>query len=186
MEVDIVVGNEKWINFGHKKNENELRQMFNGGDTEIRTVMMATMTPPRMKLYLLSNLNRSSDPGHEFPVLVSDMSIFVLFSEINSLLHFTPGLNLQSLSLNFIFRAASSTFVNKRNITDILTVGFKKEIKENFPQAPDCHFDLIFRRFAKIRLNFEGDFLDSHLQTRQKKDIENAAHGSKTSKGVDL
>ena len=88
--------------------------------------------------------------------------------------------------LEGIFRKYSETFAKRKSINDILTVAFIKEAKENFPQAPDCHFDLMFRRFAKIRLHFEGEFLNAKMQIRQKDEVENAAFGSKSSKGVNL
>ena len=88
--------------------------------------------------------------------------------------------------LEGIFRSLSDTFAKRKSINDILTVAFIKEAKENFPQAPDCHFDLMFRRFAKIRLHFEGEFLNAKMQIRQKDEVENAAFGSKSSKGVNL
>ena len=95
--------------------------------------------------------------------------------------------------LEGIFRAKSETFAKLKNINNILTIAFVKEAKEfvkeskeNFPQVPDCHFELMFRRFAKIRLHFEGEFLNSKLQNRQRDEIENSAYGSKSSKGVNL
>ena len=88
--------------------------------------------------------------------------------------------------LEGIFRKKSETFAKRKNINDILTVAFLKEAKEIFPQVPTCHFELMFRRFAKIRLHFEGEFINSQLQIRQKSEIENAAFGSKSSKGVSL
>ena len=75
---------------------------------------------------------------------------------------------------------------NKKNLTDILTTAFKKDAKENFPEAPDCCFELMFRRFSKIRLHFEGDFIDRKLQSGQKDEIKNAEFGSKSSKAVKL
>ena len=88
--------------------------------------------------------------------------------------------------LEGIFRSKSDTFTKTKNINNILTIEFVKEAKENFPQVPDCHFELMFRRFAKIRLHFEGEFLNSKLQNRQRDEINNSAYGSKSSKGVNL
>ena len=39
LEVDLVAINEHKMRLGHKLNRNSLSQMFNGGETEIRSVM---------------------------------------------------------------------------------------------------------------------------------------------------
>ena len=88
--------------------------------------------------------------------------------------------------LENIFRSLSDSFANQKNLTDILTAAFKKDAKENFPDAPDCCFELMFCRFSKIRLHFEGDFLDEKMQSQQKDEIKNAEYGSKSSKAVKL
>ena len=88
--------------------------------------------------------------------------------------------------LENIFRSLSYSFANQKNLTDILTAAFKKDAKENFPDAPDCCFELIFSRFAKIRLHFQRDFLDEKMQSEQKDEIKNAEYGSKSSKAVKL
>ena len=61
-----------------------------------------------------------------------------------------------------------------------------KEVRENYPQAPNCHIELIFKRFAKMRMHFEGEFIDSHWKASEinAAEIESSSNSSKSAKVV--
>ena len=63
---------------------------------------------------------------------------------------------------------------------------FVRYIRENFVDAPSCHIELIFKRFAKIRMYFEGEFIDSHWQVSEinAAEIESSSHSSKSARAV--
>ena len=83
-----------------------------------------------------------------------------------------------------IFRSALELLKNKTGLTDKMAALFVKEIREKFPQVPSCHLELVFKRFAKIRMNFEGEFIDSHKQVKHAVEIEGGSNASRSAKQV--
>ena len=85
-----------------------------------------------------------------------------------------------------LIRSANLEYSKQTGLCDLLTKKIVDGIKENYPDAPTCHLRPIFRRFTNARLNFDGDYIESHLTVKNKKEIKGKANASKTSKGVTL
>ena len=76
-------------------------------------------------------------------------------------------------------------FSKQKGLTDLLVEKIVETLEESFPNAPTCHLEPLFRRFANARLHFDADFFDSELQIKNKKDIEEKMNASKTAKAVE-
>ena len=49
-----------------------------------------------------------------------------------------------------IFRTVFEELRKETRLIDRIAEMFVKEIQEKYPQAPPCHIELIFKRFAKM------------------------------------
>ena len=85
-----------------------------------------------------------------------------------------------------LLRSANVRFSKETGLTDRLTKQVVAHVKSNVPDVPKCHLELIFRRFVKCQLFFDGEFTDSKLQVKNKKMIEGKTNASKTAKAVAL
>ena len=85
-----------------------------------------------------------------------------------------------------VFRSVFESLRQGTKLIDKLETLFVREIRENFADAPSCHIELIFKRFAKIRMYFEGEFIDSHWQVSEinAAEIESSSHSSKSARVV--
>ena len=85
-----------------------------------------------------------------------------------------------------LIRSSNISFSKQKGLTDILTDKIVEHVKLNFEKIPNCHLQVLLRRFAKARLFFNANNIDSRLQIKHKKEIDGKKHASKTSKGVSL
>ena len=85
-----------------------------------------------------------------------------------------------------VVRSANITFSKETGLTDRLTEQVVAHVKAKVPEVPLCHLELIFRRFVKAQLFFDGEFTDSQLQVKNKESIEGSQNASKTAKAVAL
>ena len=85
-----------------------------------------------------------------------------------------------------IFRRVFEELRKETRLIDRIAELFVKEVRENYPQAPNCHIELIFKRFAKMRMHFEGEFIDSHWKVSEinAAEIESSSNSSKSAKVV--
>ena len=85
-----------------------------------------------------------------------------------------------------IFRRVFDELRKETRLIDRIAELFVNEIREKFPQAPPCHIELIFKRFAKMRMHFEGEFIDSHWKVSEinAAEIESSSNSSKSAKVV--
>ena len=76
-----------------------------------------------------------------------------------------------------VIRSAKLEYSKQTGLCDLLTKKIVDGIKENYPDAPACHLVPIFRRFTNARLNFDGDYIESHLTVKNKKEIKSVKSG---------
>ena len=95
--------------------------------------------------------------------------------------------NQMFLQSETIFRNNVKLFPTGTGLIDLMQNAIVEHIKAYFPSTiPHCHLSRIFRKFAKSRLYFEGEFKSAQLLVKNKKEIEGKAYASKSSKGVSL
>ena len=85
-----------------------------------------------------------------------------------------------------MFRGANLAFSKQKKITDVLTNQIVEDLKKNFPNIPQCHLNLIFRRFVNARLHFDAEHIDNEFIEKNAEIIKGKAMASKTAKGVSL
>ena len=85
-----------------------------------------------------------------------------------------------------LFRSSIDSVITGKGLTDRLGDAVVDHLKANFPEAPKCHIAKIFKRFVKVRLYFEGEHRNSHLQIKNSADIQGKTNASKSSKAVSL
>ena len=85
-----------------------------------------------------------------------------------------------------VFRSANIKFSKQTRLIDLLTEQVLKHVKANAPEVPQCHLEIIFRRFVRARLFVDGEFTDSQLQVKNKEMIKGKRNASKTAKAVAL
>ena len=85
-----------------------------------------------------------------------------------------------------IFRGAKTTFSKQKKLTDSLTSQIVADVKKKFPNIPQCHLNVIFRRFVNARLHFDADHIDNEFIEKNAEIIKGKAMASKTAKGVSL
>jgi len=85
-----------------------------------------------------------------------------------------------------MFRGANLAFSKQKNLTDLLLNQIVEDLKNNFPNVPHCHLNLIFRRFVNATLHFDAENIDNDFVEQNAEMIKGKAMASKTAKGVSL
>ena len=85
-----------------------------------------------------------------------------------------------------MFRGANVSFSKEKKLTDLLANKIVADLKQNFPNIPHCHLDVMFRRFVNARLHFDAEHIDNEFVEKNAKIIAGKAMASKTAKGVNL
>ena len=106
---------------------------------------------------------------------------------------YTEGaLTLPSKLACDVFEKANASFMTNREkfakaprSLDKFIDWLKDDLEENFPGFPQCHLELILRRFFKVRMYFWARFLDARLQ-KSIKDQKSKTYDSRSMTGYQL
>ena len=96
------------------------------------------------------------------------------------------ALKLPSELASCLFEDANCRYMENRDsfdkaprTLDKFCVWLSKELSQKHTDFPQCHLDLLLRRFFKVRMNYLANHLDEELQ-KQIKDIKESTYGSRT------
>ena len=78
-----------------------------------------------------------------------------------------------------IFRSSREDLKAEEMLNEKFTALIISYISKEF-EFPKCHIEIIIRRFSKCRTYFWADYRDVQKRARSKKDIDEAAHASRT------